>query len=124
MKGGRTILLDIKELMELKERKKNYYLKKLLSFIYKFLANKKKKILFSLIILVAFLLIGVFIGLMLSVFFGTFDEILSKNALELENEEIKQENQGQLKLSSVRNINAFFQESLPSQKKISIYIGN
>jgi len=62
--------------MKIKERKKGntfYYLKRLSHFFYNLIINKKTKIMFLICTIIIFLLIGTFVGLIITGFFGTFD---------------------------------------------------
>ncbi len=62
--------------MKVKEREDEnffYYLKETFKFIYKGIINKKTKIISLTIIFLILFLIGIFSGLLISKFFGTFD---------------------------------------------------
>jgi len=63
--------------MKIKERERSnlyHYSKKILRFIYRGISNRKTKIVFLVIIMTAFFLTGSLFGLIITGFFGTFDE--------------------------------------------------
>jgi len=73
--------------MKIKEREESsffYYFKKVIKSICRGIFNRKTKILFFIIFIIIFLLLGTFFGLIMSGFFGTFDEP-SRNLKEMLN---------------------------------------
>ncbi len=117
--------------MKLKERKEGnffYYLKKSLKFISRGIFNKKTKIIFWILILIVLFSMGTLFGLLISGFFGTFDEpsqrvidlLHSKGIIGLKN--IKRQMEGVISENFKIPIN-YIAGQFSKPKKIFIDIG-